>query len=83
MLYVNGSINSLSGVVNDYTALDITAYNNINVTGNVTYKTEPVTLTASGSTPVHSLVPNSNTGQSLGLFTNNGSVQCGSGSIRE
>ncbi len=78
-LYVNGNITSLAGpssapAIQDGTALTVTAANNITITNNITYKTEPVTLTASGSTPVGSLISGNNNGQTLGIFTANGAV---------
>src|SRR5947209_4868304 len=50
MLYVNGNITSLSGpgqglpAIQDGTGLTITAANNVTITGDILYKTEPVTL---------------------------------------
>src|SRR5579884_796276 len=63
MLYVNGSITSLSGpgqgkaAINDGTAPTTTAANNVTITGDVLYKSEPVTLAANGSTPADTLIP--------------------------
>ncbi len=80
MLYVNGNITSLSGpgqgmpAIQDATALTVTAASNITITGDVLYKTEPVTLTASGNTPIDTLIPANNTGQALGIFTANGNI---------
>ncbi len=80
MLYVNGNITSLSGpgstgaAIQDGNAITVTAANNITITNNILYKTEPVTLTAAGSTPVGSLITGNNNGQALGIFTANGTV---------
>jgi Tfp pilus assembly protein PilX len=71
LLYVNGKIKSLSGVVNNYTPLNITAYSDITVTGNITYTSEPVYTSGSN---LGNLQTSNNYGQTLGLFTNNGSV---------
>jgi hypothetical protein len=85
MLYVNGSITALSGpgqgkaAINDGTALTVTALNNVTITGDILYKSEPVTGTP-GSTspagaPIDTLIPANNTGQALGIFTASGDIQ--------
>lgn len=79
MLYVNGTITSLSGpssgaAVSNGTALTVTASGDVDVTGNITYQEEPVTMTATGSTPVDTLIPANNQGQMLGIFTASGNV---------
>jgi hypothetical protein len=80
MLYVNGNITSLSGpgegtaAINDGTALTITASNNVTITGDLLYKSPPVTLTANGSTPADSLIPANDHGQALGIFTATGDI---------
>lgn len=80
MLYVDGNINSLSGpgegkaAIQNATALTITAANNVTITGDVLYKSEPVTLSASGNTPIDTLIPANNTGQALGIFTAGGNI---------
>ena len=62
MLYVDGNITGLSGpgqgspAINDGTALTITAAKNATLTGDLLYKSPPVTLTANGSTPADSLI---------------------------
>jgi len=77
MLYVNGNINALTGpgegkaAVQDGTALTITAADNITITGDILYKTEPVTT--GGSTP-DSLISGNDHGQVLGIFTAGGNV---------
>jgi Tfp pilus assembly protein PilX len=77
LLYVDGNITGLSGpgagkpAIQDDTALTITAAKNVTVTGDVLYKTEPVTT--SGTSP-DTLIPGSDHGQVLGIFTANGNV---------
>ncbi|HWZ42514.1 MAG TPA: hypothetical protein VNW97_03515 [Candidatus Saccharimonadales bacterium] len=83
MLYVNGSITSLSGpgqavaAIQDHTALSITAANNVAITGDILYKTEPVTMTQNQiqGTPADTLIPANNLGQVLGIFTATGDIQ--------
>lgn len=84
-LYVNGNITSLSGpgqgqpAINDGTALTITAANNVTITGDILYKSEPVTLTQTTqngqSIPADTLIPGNNHQQALGIFTASGDVQ--------
>lgn len=82
MLYDNGSITKLSGpgqgvpAIQDGNALTITADGDVTITGDILYKTEPVTLTQNqiAGQPADTLIPNSNNGQSLGIFTANGNV---------
>ena len=71
MLYVDGNINSLSGpssgpAIQNTSALTITSADNITITGNITYATEPVTLNSSDT-----LISGNNNGQVLGIFTAN------------
>jgi Tfp pilus assembly protein PilX len=83
MLYVNGNINSLSGpsegvpAINDNSAVTVTAAKNVTVTGDILYKTEPVTTTQNQipGTPADTLIPGNNKGQVLGIFTASGDVQ--------
>jgi len=89
MLYVNGNITKLSGpgqgkpAINDGTALTITALDNVTVTGDILYKSEPVTGTPGASlppgmapgTPIDTLIPANDTGQALGIFTAKGDIQ--------
>lgn len=80
MLYVNGNITSLSGpgegqtAIQDATALTITAAKDVSITGDIKYHTEPVTLSASGNTPIDSLVAGGDTKQALGIFTATGNI---------
>jgi Tfp pilus assembly protein PilX len=83
MLYVNGNVNSLSGpgegipAVNDGIAATVTAAGNVTVTGDILYKTPPVTTTQNQipGTPSDTLIPGNNKGQVLGIFTASGDVQ--------
>ena len=47
--------------------------NDITVTGDILYKTEPVTMTGTVST-IDQLIPGNDTGQVLGIFTSAGNV---------
>ena len=79
MLYVDGTITGLSGPtgqsnentasIQDYYGTTVSANGDIDVTGNLKYKTEPVTLNSSDT-----LVANADHNQVLGLFTANGNV---------
>ena len=81
MLYVNGNA-TLSGpgeglpAIQDGTQLTITAANDVTFTGDVLYKTEPVTTTQNQipGTPVDTLIPANNHNQVLGVFTANGNI---------
>jgi Tfp pilus assembly protein PilX len=83
MLYVDGSITALKGpgqgtaAIQDGTALTITAASNVTITGDILYKTPPVTLTANQvpGTPADTLIPGNDKGQVLGIFTANGDIQ--------
>ncbi|MGB6431859.1 MAG: hypothetical protein WBF06_14840 [Candidatus Acidiferrales bacterium] len=90
MLYVDGSIKSLSGpgqgqaAIQDNAMITITAQDNVTATGDVLYKTEPVTDTQNeiitgsnppccAGTPIDTLVPSAeNMNQVLGIFTATG-----------
>jgi len=83
MLYVNGNITSLSGpgqgipAINDGIAVTVTAASNITVTGDLIYKTEPVTKTQNQipGTPAATLIPGNDNGQVLGLYTGTGDIR--------
>lgn len=83
MLYVNGNITSLNGpgpgqpAIQDGTALTITASQNITITGDVTYATEPVTMKDDQipGTLAGTLIPSNNKQQTLGIFTAGGNIQ--------
>jgi Tfp pilus assembly protein PilX len=90
MLYDDGSITSLSGpgqgqaAIQDNAMITITALDNITATGDVLYKTEPVTDTQNeivpgtspaccSGTPIDTLIPSAeNMNQVLGIFTAQG-----------
>jgi Tfp pilus assembly protein PilX len=80
MLYVDGNITALKGggqgvgTIQDSTALNVVANGSVTITGDILYKSEPVTLTQSGSTPADTLIPANNHGQSLGIYTSNGNI---------
>jgi hypothetical protein len=83
MLYVDGTIDSLSGpssgaAIQNGSAVTVDAGNagDIDITGNITYATEPVTLTQNQipGTSADTLIPGNNNGQVLGLFTAGGNV---------
>jgi hypothetical protein len=80
MIYVDGSV-SVSGpssgaAIQNNSMVTLTANGNITQTGNLTYATEPVTTSASGSTPADSLIAaNENMNQVLGLYTDVGQFQ--------
>jgi Tfp pilus assembly protein PilX len=83
MLYVDGNITSLSGpgqgkpAIQDGAAVTVTAANNVTVTGDVLYKTEPVTQTQNQipGTPADTLIPGNDNKQVLGIFTGSGDIQ--------
>ena len=82
LIYVDGTITSMSGpgegvgAIQDGSAVTITALGDVNITGDVIYKTEPVTMTQNQipGTPVATLIPGSDHNQDLGIFTANGSI---------
>jgi hypothetical protein len=83
MLYVDGNINSLSGpgqgqpAIQDGSAVTVTAASNVAITGDILYKSEPVTLTQNQipGQPADSLIPGNDTKQALGIFTATGDIQ--------
>jgi Tfp pilus assembly protein PilX len=83
MLYDNGSITSLSGpgqgvpAIQDGSAVTVTAAQNVAITGDILYKTPPVTLTQNQipGQPADTLIPGNNNGQTLGIFTATGDIQ--------
>jgi len=88
MVYVDGNITSLAGAgtssIQDNSAVTVTANGDMTVTGNITYKTEPVTMTQNQipGTPADTLItlPSSQSQQVLGLFTASGNVNLAVGS---
>jgi Tfp pilus assembly protein PilX len=81
MLYVDGTITSLSGpssgaAIQNGAAVTVTAASDVNITGNLTYATEPVTTTQNQipNTPADTLIPGNNNGQVFGIFTAGGNI---------
>ena len=90
MLYVDGNISGLSGpgeglaAIQDNAMITLTASGNVTATGDVLYKTEPVTYTQNqivpgsnpaccNGTPMDTLIPSAaNMNQVLGIFTATG-----------
>jgi hypothetical protein len=89
MLYVDGNVTSISGpssgaAIQDNAMVTVTAIGDITATGNITYKTEPVTTSANqiipgsspaccNGSPIDTLIPqNQNMNQVLGLYTSGG-----------
>ena len=80
---VDGDITSLSGpgqgvaAIQDNTALTITAAKDVTVTGDILYKTSPVTTTQNQipGAPADTLIPGNDHGQVLGIFTAKSDVQ--------
>lgn len=83
MLYVDGNITSLStqsgqsAAIQNSSAVTITAASNVAITGDIKYKTEPVTLTQNQipGTPADTLISGNDNGQVLGIFTAVGDIQ--------
>lgn len=85
MLYVQGNITSLRGpaqgqpAIQDGAAITITASSNVRITGDLIYKTQPVTKTADApccpGTPPGTPIPGNHNGQVLGIFTATGDIQ--------
>ncbi|MGH9357315.1 MAG: hypothetical protein ACRD10_14405, partial [Terriglobia bacterium] len=83
MLYVNGNITGLTGpgqgqaAIQNNAAVDITAAQNVTITGDVNYSSEPVTTTQNQipGTPADTLIPaNENNNEVLGVFTPGGNI---------
>jgi Tfp pilus assembly protein PilX len=83
MLYVDGSVTSLSGpgqglpAIQDGGGVTVTAASNVTITGDVLYKTPPVTLTPNQlpGQPADTLIPGNDNHQALGIFTATGDIQ--------
>jgi hypothetical protein len=75
MLYVDGTISSLSGpgqgqpAIQDGSQISIAANGDVDITGDVIYKHEPVTLDTANT-----LVPGNDYNQVLGVFTATGNI---------
>ncbi len=82
LLYDNGNITALTGpgsggaAIQDGYALTVTAANDVTITGDLTYKTKPVTLTQNQipGTPADTLIPGNDVGQVFGIFTAGGNI---------
>jgi Tfp pilus assembly protein PilX len=91
LLYVDGNITKLAGpgqgkvAVQDGTALTVTAAKDVTITGDILYKTEPVTTvknqvvpdattTCCNGTNADTLIPGHDKGQALGIFTAGGNI---------
>jgi hypothetical protein len=61
MIYVNGQITGLSGTIQNNTGITITSDDSVNITGNITYASQPVNSS-------DQLVSNTNAGV-LGIYT--------------
>lgn len=96
LLYVNGDITSLKGpgenqtAINDGAAVTVVSAGDVTITGDIRYKTEPVTTTQNqivpgtspaccNGTPADTLIPGHDKGQVLGIFTATGDVQMNNG----
>lgn len=87
MLYVNGSITGLTGphdgsgnslpAINDNSAVTITAASNVAITGDIKYKTQPVTTSATQipGLGADALIPGNDHQQVLGIYTAGGDIQ--------
>lgn len=85
MLYVQGNITALRGpaqgqaAIQDGSAVTITASANVTVTGDILYKTPPVTQVANApccpGTPPGTPIPGNDNGQVLGIFTATGDIR--------
>jgi Tfp pilus assembly protein PilX len=82
MLYVDGQITSLSGLGEGVPAIQngiqmtVVANGEVDLTGDVIYKTEPVTVADNQipGTPASTLIPGNDYNQVLGIFTANGNI---------
>lgn len=83
MVYVNGNVTSLTGpgqgqpAIQNNAAIDIVAAQNVTITGDVIYASEPVTTTQNQipGTPADTLIPaNENNNEVLGIFTPSGNI---------
>jgi Tfp pilus assembly protein PilX len=77
MVYVDGNCNltgpSSGAAIQNNSMVNFTANGTITQTGSLLYATEPVTTSASGSTPADTLITaNENMNQVLGIFTASG-----------
>jgi hypothetical protein len=83
MLYVDGDITGMSGpgqgqaAIHDGSAVTVTAAGDVTITGDIRYKTRPVTLSANEipQTPASTLIPGNDNGQVLGIYTRQGDIR--------
>jgi hypothetical protein len=75
MLYVDGTITGLKGpgqgqpAIQDHSQITVSGAGDINITGDLIYKHEPVTLDGSAT-----YIPGNDFDQVLGVFTNHGNI---------
>ncbi len=83
MVYDDGNITGLTGpgqgqaAIQNNAAIDVVASQNVTVTGDVIYASEPVTTTQNqiAGTPADTLIPaNENNNEALGIFTPAGNI---------
>ena len=79
MLYVDGTISSLSGpssgpAIQNASQVTVTSFGDMSITGNLKYPASPVTQTSTPSVPIDTLIPANDTHEVLGLFTATGDI---------
>jgi Tfp pilus assembly protein PilX len=91
MLFANGSIASMKGpgegvaAVQDGSQITVTSHGDVTITGDILYKTQPVTKTQNqivpgttppccNGTPIDTLIPGNDRDQVLGIFSLTGNV---------
>jgi Tfp pilus assembly protein PilX len=82
MIYVDGTITGMTGpgegmgAIQDGANVTITAQGDVNLTGDIRYVTEPVTVAPNQipGTPPATLIPGNDKNQDLGIFTANGNI---------
>lgn len=84
MLYVQGDVTGMRGpaqgvpAIQDGSAMTVTASGDVTITGDLLYKTQPVTKTANDpccpGTPPGTPIPGNDNGQVLGIFTATGDI---------
>ena len=80
---LNSSLRDVNGIkypapaIQGGAAITITAASNVTITGDLLYKTPPVTKTQNQipGTPADTLIPGNDNGQVLGIFTATGDIQ--------
>jgi hypothetical protein len=82
MIYVDGTITGMTGpgegmgAIQNGANVTITAAGDVNLTGDIRYVTEPVTVAPNQipGTPPATLIPGNDKGQDLGIFTASGNI---------